>query len=128
MGRRGGEPVTRTMCLSRASGELIKVLDADDMLTPGVLAREIAVMTANPGIGWTTCRVLDLLPEGSTEGFGFDPPEGPSARGSVLEHWRSHDYRAPVHPCIRSPCAFGPSWSSRSAAGWPFPLPVTLRF
>ena len=38
-GRRGGECVTRTMCLSRAEGDLIKVLDADDMLAPGTLAR-----------------------------------------------------------------------------------------
>jgi hypothetical protein len=93
------------MCLSRATGELVKVLDADDMLTPGTLAREIAVMTANPGIAWTTCRALDLLPDGSTEDFDFDPPEGPITRGSVPEHWRDHDYRASVHPvtlCMRT--------------------------
>src|SRR5580698_4108453 len=29
-GRRVGEPVTRNLCLSRATGELVKVLDADD--------------------------------------------------------------------------------------------------
>jgi glycosyltransferase involved in cell wall biosynthesis len=103
-GRRGGECVTRTMCLSRAEGELIKVLDADDILTPGTLAREIAVLSANPDVGWTTCRVLDLLPDGTTAGFDLDPPEGRIEPGSVLEHWRAHDYRAPVHPvtlCMR---------------------------
>jgi glycosyltransferase involved in cell wall biosynthesis len=103
-GRRGGECVTRTMCLSRAEGDLIKVLDAGDILAPGTLAREIAVLSASPDIGWTTCRVLDLLPDGSTVGFDFDPPEGPIESGSVLEHWRAHDFRAPVHPvtlCMR---------------------------
>jgi glycosyltransferase involved in cell wall biosynthesis len=103
-GRRGGECVTRTMCLARANGELIKVLDADDMLTPGTLAREIDVMAAHPDIGWTTCRVLDLHSDGSTSGFEFDPPEGHLPRGMVLQHWRTHDYRAPVHPvtlCLR---------------------------
>jgi len=103
-GRRGGACVARTMCLSRARGELIKVLDADDMLTPGALAREIEVMSQNPDIGWTTARVLDLLPDGSTAGFALDPPGGQLKRGSVLAHWRTHHYRAQVHPatlCIR---------------------------
>jgi glycosyltransferase involved in cell wall biosynthesis len=102
-GRRSGECATRNLCLSRADGELIKVLDADDMLTPGTLARDIAAL-ADPGIGWATARVLDLLPDGSTAGFDNDPPHGRLERGSVLAHWRSHNCRAPVHPatlCIR---------------------------
>lgn len=103
-GRRSGEAVTRTMCLSRATGELVKVLDADDQLTPGTLAREINALTKHPDIGWTTARVLDLLPDGSTLGFDADPPEGQIEPGQVLEHWRSHNHRAQVHPvtlCIR---------------------------
>ena len=103
-GRRGGECVTRTLCLSRAEGQYVKVLDADDMLAPGTLAREIEVLSNNPDIGWTTSRVLDLLPDGSTVGFELDPPEGLLKRGAVFEHWRTHQYRAQVHPatlCIR---------------------------
>jgi len=103
-GRRGGECVTRTLCLSRVAGEYVKVLDADDMLTPGTLAREIDALDANPDVAWTTCRVLDLLPDGSTAGFDSDPPHGPLERGAVLRHWHSHNYRAQVHPvtlCMR---------------------------
>jgi glycosyltransferase involved in cell wall biosynthesis len=103
-GRRAGEPTTRNLCLSRATGELIKVLDADDQLAPGALARDIGVLSAQPEIGWTTARVLDLLPDGSTAGFGSDPPEGRIERGEVLKHWRSHRYRPHVHPatlCVR---------------------------
>ena len=103
-GRRAGEPTTRNLCLSRAAGELIKVLDADDQLAPGTLAREISVLSAQPGIGWTTARVLDLLPDGSTVAFDADPAEGRIERDQVLEHWRSHGYRPPVHPatlCVR---------------------------
>jgi glycosyltransferase involved in cell wall biosynthesis len=103
-GRRAGEAATRNLCLSRATGELIKVLDADDQLTPGTLARDIAVLTGHPDIGWTAARVLDLLPDGSTAGFDADPAEGRIERGEVLRHWRSHQYRAQVHPatlCIR---------------------------
>lgn len=103
-GRWSGEPTTRNMCLSRTTGELVKVLDADDQLTPGTLAREIAILTTQPDIGWTTCRVLDLLPNGSTAGFD-DPEHGPIELGEVLDHWKNHDYRASVHPatlCIRT--------------------------
>lgn len=103
-GRRTGEAATRTMCLSRATGDLIKVLDSDDQLVPGTLAREIDVLTRYPDIGWTTTRVLDLLSDGSTVGFESDPPEGKIELGQVLDHWRSHNYRAQVHPvtlCMR---------------------------
>ncbi|MFE7526161.1 glycosyltransferase [Kitasatospora sp. NPDC057542] len=102
-GRHGRAGVARTLALSRAEGEFVKVLDADDMLTPGTLARDLAAL-GNPGICWSTSRVLDLLPDGSTVGFDQDPPEGPIERGAVLEHWKAHDFRAQVHPatlCVR---------------------------
>jgi hypothetical protein len=92
------------MALSRTSGELVKVLDADDQLAPGALWRDIEVLSKKANIDWTTSRVLDLLPDGSTVGFDNDPPEGPISRGEVLNHWLSHEYRAQVHPatlCIR---------------------------
>lgn len=97
-GRAGRAAMARTMGLSRAEGEYVKVLDADDMLTPGALARDLAALLANPGLGWATSRVLDLLPDGTTLGFDQDPPEGVIARGAVLAHWQAHDYRAQVHP------------------------------
>jgi hypothetical protein len=82
----------------------VKVLDADDMLAPGALGREIDVFAADPSVGWTTCRALDLRPDGSTAGFGGDPPPGRLERGQVLDHWLRHNYRASVHPatlCMR---------------------------
>ncbi|MGP3924647.1 glycosyltransferase family 2 protein [Streptomyces sp. 8N616] len=103
-GRRGGPGVARTIGLARADGEFVKVLDSDDMLAPGALARDLAVFSNHPSLGWTTSRVLDALPDGSTVGFDQDPPEGPIERGAVLDHWRAHDFRAQVHPatlCVR---------------------------
>jgi glycosyltransferase involved in cell wall biosynthesis len=102
-GRAGRAAMARTMGLARARGGLVKVLDADDMLTPGALARDITALSRT-GIGWTTSRVLDLLPDGSTVGFDQDPPAGAIERGAVLEHWKAHDHRAQVHPatlCVR---------------------------
>ncbi|MFE0460730.1 glycosyltransferase family 2 protein [Kitasatospora sp. NPDC058965] len=102
-GRHGRAGVARTLALSRAEGQFVKVLDSDDMLPPGTLARDLAAL-AKPGICWATSRVLDLLPDGSTVGFDQDPPEGPIERGAVLAHWKAHDFRAQVHPatlCVR---------------------------
>ncbi|MFC9430079.1 glycosyltransferase family 2 protein [Streptomyces sp. NPDC056987] len=97
-GRPGGPGTARTLALAVADGEYVKVLDADDQLTVGALARDLAALEADPTIGWATSRVLDLLPDGSTAGFPGDPDEGPMERGTVLDHWAAHDYRAPVHP------------------------------
>ncbi|MGH3260719.1 MAG: glycosyltransferase family 2 protein, partial [Trebonia sp.] len=103
-GRSGGPAVARNMALARATGELVKVLDADDMLIDGSLAREIDVLTANADVGWTSCRALDLLENGSRVGFEHDPPAGRLPRGGLLAHWQTHDHHAEVHPatlCIR---------------------------
>lgn len=103
-GRAGGPGLARTMALAQARGEYVKVLDADDQLTPGALARDLEVLEGGPGIGWTTSRVLDLLEDGSTAGFDQDPDGGPVEPGAVLAHWEAHDFRAQVHPatlCVR---------------------------
>ncbi len=103
-GRHGRAGMARTMGLSRATGQYVKVLDADDQLPAGTLARDVAVLTIRPDVAWTTSRVLDLLPDGSTVGFDQDPPPGPIERGEVLSHWKAHDFRAQVHPatlCVR---------------------------
>ncbi|RKE19613.1 glycosyltransferase [Streptomyces sp. TLI_171] len=102
-GRHGRAGVARTLGLSRVAGQFVKVLDADDMLTPGTLARDLAALQ-QPGVCWATSRVLDLLPDGTTVGFDQDPPEGLIERGEVLGHWTAHDFRAQVHPatlCVR---------------------------
>jgi len=104
VGRPLGQGIARTVALSRADGSLIRVLDSDDQLTPDALAREIDVFRDFPRTGWTTCRVLDLLPDGTTAGFEGDPPAGKIERGAVLAYWREHNYRASVHPatlCMR---------------------------
>ncbi|MGW6456289.1 glycosyltransferase family 2 protein [Streptomyces sp. NPDC055078] len=97
-GRPGGPGMARTMALAHADGEYVKVLDADDQLPPGALARDIEALEADPSIGWTTSRVLDLLPDGSTVGFPGDPDHGPIERHAVLDYWATHDFRAQVHP------------------------------
>jgi glycosyltransferase involved in cell wall biosynthesis len=104
-GRPGGPGVARTMTLARAIGSLVKVLDADDQLLPGTLARDITVFTEHPDVGWTTSKALDLLPDGSTVAWDQDdPPEGRLDSHDVFAYWLDHDHRAQVLPstiCIR---------------------------
>lgn len=103
-GRAGRAGMARTLALPRVEGSIVRVLDADDQLTPGALARDIEVLTQNPHVGWTASRVLDLLPGGETRGFDGDPAEGVIERGSVLRSWQANDHRSPVHPatlCVR---------------------------
>jgi len=89
-GRAGGPGVARTIALAHTTGPYVKVLDADDLLTPGALARDLAVLEADPALGWATSRALDRLPDGSTVGFPGDPDEGPLASGALLAHWKAH--------------------------------------
>lgn len=109
-GAKGGPGVARTVTLGRAKGELIKNLDADDLLCAGALARDIAVLTAMPEIGWTTCRALDLLPDGEVRSWDHvAPPEGRVFRGWILDFWRSHGWLLPVVPgtlCARRDLIF----------------------
>jgi glycosyltransferase involved in cell wall biosynthesis len=103
-GSKGGVSITRNLALARSTGELVKNLDADDVLTPGVLARDIDALTSNPDVHWATSAALDLLPDGSTAAFDTDPPAGRVEQGDIATYWRDHHYLLPVHPttlCIR---------------------------
>ncbi|MGW3011247.1 glycosyltransferase family 2 protein [Streptomyces sp. NPDC001219] len=97
-GRPGGPGVARTIALAHAEGEYLKVLDADDQLPPGTLARDLAALEGDSSLGWATSRALDLLPDGSTTGFPGDPAPGPIERGAVLDFWKANGFRAQVHP------------------------------
>ncbi|WP_189173937.1 glycosyltransferase family 2 protein [Streptomyces lasiicapitis] len=97
-GRAGGPGVARTLALAHADGPYVKVLDADDQLPPGALARDLAALENDHTLGWATSRALDLLPDGTTVGFPEDPAHGPIERDTVLNHWKTHAFRPQVHP------------------------------
>ena len=102
-GPAGGPGVARTLALARATGSLIRVLDADDLLMPGALVRDIDVLTSSDD-GFVTSEALDLLPSGSLTAAPDPHPEGPLVRGTLLALWRGNSHRLPVHPatmCIR---------------------------
>ncbi|MGI5397855.1 glycosyltransferase family 2 protein [Streptomyces sp. CA-251251] len=84
MASKGGAGVARTMALPRATGELVRTLDADDVILPGGLARDIAALEDHPEVGWCISAGLDLLPDGSTVAGPYDPPEGPLTYETLL--------------------------------------------
>ena len=100
---RGRQALARNMALSRANGDLIKVLDADDMLTSGALARDIEVLVSRPDITWTLARSLNYMPDGRTTRFPSNPSPGPIQHDVIFPYWERH-HEPPVHPaslCVR---------------------------
>ncbi|MEU0469451.1 glycosyltransferase family 2 protein [Amycolatopsis sp. NPDC006131] len=74
----GRAAVARTMALARATGSVVRTLDADDVLLPGALARDIEALGR---VAWCTSACVDLLPDGSTRPGPCDPPPGPVPPG-----------------------------------------------
>ncbi|MDT0460069.1 glycosyltransferase [Streptomyces sp. DSM 41527] len=74
--------VGRTHALARATGELVRTLDADDVLLPGALERDIETLERVP---WCVSACLDLHPDGSTSPGPYDPEGGPVAPGRFLD-------------------------------------------
>ncbi|MFI6344984.1 glycosyltransferase family 2 protein [Streptomyces sp. NPDC050560] len=103
-GRAGGPGVARTLALAHAEGAYVKVLDADDQLADGVLARDIGVLSSDPSVGWVGSRAVDLLPDGTTVDFPGGPGHGRVERGTLLGPWAAGGHLPPVHPatlCVR---------------------------
>lgn len=72
-GLAGRAAVTRNMALSQAQGIVVRNLDADDLLLPGALVRDIEALRR---VAWCVSAALDLLPGGETAPGPYDPPNG----------------------------------------------------
>jgi hypothetical protein len=77
--------------LAAASGEYVVILSADDLLTPGSLARATALLDAHPNVGFAY---------GRTERFAGSSPPAPDGTGKRWTIWRGHDW-------IRARCRRG---------------------
>lgn len=115
--RHSGQAITRNLALARARGGLVRNLDQDDILTSGALIRDIGALEANPDVGWATSRVLDLLPDGSTEGFEHDPPSGRIERG---KRCGTGVRMITDFQCTQQPCVFDAHLLWPLVDGWPY--------
>ncbi|NIH88321.1 glycosyltransferase [Amycolatopsis granulosa] len=102
--------VARTMALSRATGEIVRTLDADDVLLPGALARDIAALGRT---AWCTSACVDLLPDGTLRPGPFDPPGGP------VEPGRFHAEQLADRLSVQANTFAAHTGLVRALGGWP---------
>jgi glycosyltransferase involved in cell wall biosynthesis len=81
-GARLGTATTRNLALSRARGQLVAVLDYDDVLLPHGLATLIEDFDDHPGIGWAVGQADDLI-DGQRVPFELRYPYGVVPAGQV---------------------------------------------
>lgn len=91
-----GVATTRNIALSRVKGELVQMLDHDDLLLPGALATIIPRFLDLP-IHWAIGQADDLLPDGSRKAYPAAVPFGLLPACSVNDWARDHDGNWPVH-------------------------------
>lgn len=108
-----GVAATRNLALSRARGDLVHVLDSDDLVAPNGLATVIAAFERNPDIGWVAGQADNLMPDGSRVSFEPISPTGRVEAGAVNDYVLEHG-RGPFHPAgltLRTDLA-------RAVGGW----------
>lgn len=71
-----GIAMTRNLALNRAAGDLVHVLDSDDLLLPNALDTAISAFTRYPAIHWVAAQADDLLPDGTRVPYRLQFPTG----------------------------------------------------
>lgn len=87
---------TRNLALSRVTGDLVQVLDHDDLLLPGALSLLIQKFLHHP-IHWAVAAADDLLDDGSRKSWESALPFGLLQPGVVNEWAERHGGNWPVH-------------------------------
>ncbi|MFI6047106.1 glycosyltransferase family 2 protein [Nocardia sp. NPDC051321] len=89
---------TRNLGLNRAEGELVQVLDADDLLLPDAFTTLIPAFSDRT-IHWALGQADDLLPDGSRKSFPPYPdlPFGRVTAGAVNDWAFAHQGSWPLH-------------------------------
>lgn len=91
-----GIAATRNLALARATGELVQVLDHDDVLLPGALARLIPHFD-DSSIHWAVGQADDLLPDGTRRPYESALPFGVIEPGVVNTWAMEHGGNWPIH-------------------------------
>jgi glycosyltransferase involved in cell wall biosynthesis len=96
-GEQLGAAMTRNLGLTRVRGELVHVLDSDDVVLPGGLGVAVEAFAQYPGIHWVAGQADDLMPDGSR--VGFAPPIEPGfVEAGVVSGLIREEVPLPVHP------------------------------
>ncbi|MFB7666091.1 hypothetical protein ACFC1R_19415 [Kitasatospora sp. NPDC056138] len=82
-------PASPNGALARATGTLLRTLDADGLLPQGALRRDVEIMTGHPELGWCLSPGLDLLPDETLAAGPDGPPAGPIRPGVLADGLRA---------------------------------------
>src|SRR6266496_3322700 len=91
-----GIAATRNLALTRATGEIVQVLDHDDVLLPGALSQLLSHFE-DADTHWVVGQADDLLPDGSRRAYESAIPFGPVAPGVVNDWAIEHGGNWPIH-------------------------------
>jgi glycosyltransferase involved in cell wall biosynthesis len=91
-----GIAATRNLALTRATGDIVQVLDHDDVLLPGALA-QLLPRFGDPTIHWVVGQADDLLSDGSRHEYESALPFGRIPAGEVNTWAMAHGGNWPIH-------------------------------
>lgn len=112
-GTHTGISATRNLALTRATGDIVQVLDHDDVLLPGALST-LLPRFEDPSIHWVVGQADDLLPDGTRREYESALPFGRVPAGTVNTWAIEHSGNWPIHCAgllMRAPLV-------RACGGW----------
>lgn len=95
-GEQLGIATTRNLALTRVDGELVHVLDSDDLLLPNAVSVAVQAFAAHPTVHWVAAQADDLLPDGERRSFALEYPAGYVSRGKINEFTAARG-EPPIH-------------------------------
>ena len=83
-----GASLSRNDALAAARGELIAIMDADDVCAPERLARQVEFLDANPAVGVVGCGIYDNLDAAGTVLYtSVLPEDNETIQRTMMERW-----------------------------------------
>jgi len=83
-----GAASSRNDALAAARGDLVAIMDADEVCAPTRLERQVVFLDANPQVGLVGCAVYDNIDaSGAVLGTSFLPTDNETIQQSLTEKW-----------------------------------------
>jgi glycosyltransferase involved in cell wall biosynthesis len=101
-----GPAVARNMALAAATGELIRCVDADDILMPMALQRDIQALQAEPDLAFVTSKTANFSDD-DQEFYPWENTPEPQRLepGELIKQWNANDHIVEIHAstvCVRA--------------------------
>lgn len=110
-----GVAATRNLALERVSGEIVQLLDHDDILLEETLVKNIKVFNCYPSVMWVTGQADDLMEDGKRVKHPNVLPFGKIKAGDVYSYISEDSLRWPIHVAALSV----KTDLLRAIGGWP---------